>query len=73
MEVPRPGVESELQLQVYTTVTATWDPNHSCDLGHSSWQHWIPDPLIEARDQTHILMDTSWIRLCCTTMETPEQ
>ena len=25
MEVPRLGVESELQLQVYTIATATWD------------------------------------------------
>ena len=28
MEVPRPGVESELQLPVYTTATATLDPSH---------------------------------------------
>ena len=26
MEVPRPGIESELQLRAYTTGTATWDP-----------------------------------------------
>ena len=25
----------------------------------SSWQHRIPDPLSEARDQTHILTDTN--------------
>ena len=31
----------------------------------------IPDPLIEARDQTCILMDTSQIRFPCTTMGTP--
>ena len=31
-------------------------PHH--DLHHSSWQHWIPNPLSEARDQTHILMDS---------------
>ena len=30
-------------------------------LHHSSWQHRIPDPLIEARDGTHILMVTSWV------------
>ena len=38
------------------------DQSHICDLYHSSPQHWIPDPLSEARDQTHILMDT--IRIC---------
>ena len=32
------------------------------NLHHSSWQWWILNPLMEARDQTHILMDTNWIR-----------
>ena len=61
MEIPRREVESELQLQAYTTATATPDPSRVCDLHHSSWQHWVLDPLSKARDQTHILMDTSWI------------
>ena len=43
IEVPRLGVKSELQLPVYTTATATWDPSCICDLPHSSWQCWIPD------------------------------
>ena len=30
MEVPRLGVESELQLPVYTTATATKDPSRIC-------------------------------------------
>ena len=30
MQVPRPGVESELQLLAYTTATATQDPSHVC-------------------------------------------
>ena len=34
MEVPRPGVKSELQLSAYTT--ATQDPSHICELHHSS-------------------------------------
>ena len=38
MKVPRLGVESELQLPAYTTVTATRDPSHIFDLHHSSWQ-----------------------------------
>ena len=61
MEVPRLGVNSELQLPAYTTATATWDPSHICDLYHSSWQCWILNPLSEARDWTHFLMVTSQI------------
>ena len=51
------GVESEWQLPAYTTVTATQDPNRICNLHHSSQQHWILNPLSEARDGTHILTD----------------
>ena len=32
MEVPRLGVEPELQLLAYTTATAMLDPSHICDL-----------------------------------------
>ena len=52
MEVPRLGVESELQLLAYTTATATWDPSRICDPHHSSQQRWILNPLSEARDGT---------------------
>ena len=38
MEVPRLGVESQLQLPVYTTATATWYPSLLWDLLHSSQQ-----------------------------------
>ena len=41
MEVPRLGVESELQLLAYTTATATPDPSHICNLHHSSQKCWI--------------------------------
>ena len=58
-EVPRLGVESELQLPAYTTVTATRNPSRVCDLHHSSWQLQILNPLSEARDRTCILMDSS--------------
>ena len=56
MEVPRLGVESELQLPAYPTATAT--PDRSCifDLHHRSLQRQILNPLSEARDQTHVLM-----------------
>ena len=50
MEVPRLGVKWELQLPAYTTVAATPDPSHVCDLHHSSWQCQIFNPLSEARD-----------------------
>ena len=62
MEVPRLGVESELQLPACTTATATQDPRHVCDLYHSSRQRRIPNPLNEARDQTRNLMVPSQIR-----------
>ena len=52
MEVPRLGVESELQLPSYTTATAMWDLSHFCDLYHSSRQWQILNPLSEARDRT---------------------
>ena len=61
IEVPRLGVESELQLPAYTTATATRDQSRVCDPHHSSWPCWIPDPLSKARDQTCILMNTSWV------------
>ena len=57
MEIPRLGVESELQLPAYLTATTTQDLSHVCDLHHSSQQHQIPNPLSGARDQTLILMD----------------
>ena len=69
MEVPRLGVKSKLEL--LATATATAHPSHICELYHSSWQCQIPEPLSEARDQTHILMDTSQIHFCCPTRGTP--
>ena len=61
MEVPRLGVESELQLPAYATATTTQDTSYICDLHHSSQQHWILHQLNKARDRTRIFMDTSWI------------
>ena len=59
IEVLRLGLESELQLQAYTIATAMPDLSHVCKLHHSSWKHWILNPL--NKDQTCILMDTSWV------------
>ena len=58
MAVSRLRVESELELLAYTTVTAMRDLSHICDLLRSSWQYQIFNLLSEAKDRTHILMDT---------------
>ena len=69
MEVPRQGVESELQLLAYTTATATWDPSCVCSLHHSSWQRRILKPLSKGRDQTCV--DTSLVCYRWATTGTP--
>ena len=56
MEVSRLGVESELQLLVYTTATATRDPSRTYDLNHSTQQRE------QGQGSTCILTDT---RLVC--------
>ena len=58
MEVPRLGVQLELQLQAYATSTAMLALSCICDLCCSLWQCRIPDPLNEARYQTCMFMDT---------------
>ena len=49
MEVPRLGVESELQLPAYTTAT-TQDPSRIRNLRLSLLQCWILNPQSKARD-----------------------
>ena len=61
MEVPRLGVELELQLPAHTTATAAPDSRCICDLWCSLQQCWILNPLSEARNRTSTLMDTSWV------------
>ena len=63
--------ESELQPLAYHTAKTKWDVSLVCDLHHRSRQHQILDPLIEARDQTWVLMDTSWVHFHCATTGTP--
>jgi len=58
MEVPKLGVELELELPAYTTATAIQDLSHICNLHHSSYQCRILNPLSEPGDQTCVLMDT---------------
>ena len=50
MEVPKLGVELELQLPASATATLTPDLSQVCDLHHSSRQCQILNPLSEARD-----------------------
>ena len=70
MEVPRLGVELELQLQACTAATAMQDLSCVCDLHHISRQRWILNLLSKARDQTYILLDPGRICFCCTTVGT---
>ena len=60
-EVSRLRVESGLQLPGCATAIAMQYPRHVCDLHHGSWQCQILNSVREARDQTRILMDTSWV------------
>ena len=71
MEVPRLGVTLELQLSAYTTATATQDPSRICELHHSSRQHWIFNPLSEARNRSRNLMVPSRICFSCAARGTP--
>ena len=61
MEVPRLGVQLELQLLASFTATAMWNLSQVCNLFHSLWQHGIPNPLREARGRTCAFMDISWV------------
>ena len=71
-EVPRLGVELELQLLPYTTATAAQDLIHVCDL-HPSWgQCWILNPLSKARDWIWVLRNASRFRYCWATTGTPQ-
>ena len=62
MEVPRLGVQSELQLPAYATAIATSDLSCVYDLHHSSQQCQVLNPLSEARNRTCALMDAVRIR-----------
>ena len=64
MEVLRIGVQSELQLLAYATATAPSDLSCICNLYHSSWKHWILNPLSKTTSHTHNLMVPSRIHFC---------
>ena len=71
MDVLRLGDELELQLQAYATDIAMPDLSCICDWCCSLWQFWVFNLLNEARDQTHILMDTNWVRNLLSHNRTP--
>ena len=50
MQVPRLGVELEVQVLAYAIATATRDPSRIWDPYHSSWQCQILNPLSKARE-----------------------
>ena len=65
MDIPRLGVQSELQ-----------PPQHQIQAMSVTYttalqQHQILNPLNKTRDQTHNHMVPSWIRFCGATMGTP--
>ena len=70
MEAARLGVESELPLPGFAIATALQDPSLGFNLHHSPQQRWILNPLSEARDGIHILMDAGQICYHCITMGT---
>ena len=53
---------SQARGQIRAAATATRDLSGVCNLHHSSWQHRILNPLIEAREQTQVIMDASRVR-----------
>ena len=61
MEVPRLGVELELQLPAYTTATATWDWAVSVTYHAACGHAGSFNQLSKDRDPNHILMDTAQV------------
>ena len=70
MEVPRPGVESGLQLKAHATAMAIPDPSCICDLCHSLWQCQILNLLSEGLNP-HPNGDYIGSLTCWATMGTP--
>ena len=58
MEAPRLGVKSKLQLLAYSTAIAALYLRCICYLSCSLWLCQTLNPVSEARDQTHNIVDT---------------
>ena len=63
MEVPRLGVESELQLPAYATATAPLDLSHICDLHHSLQQCQTLTPLSHHENPRETVNEISFPRV----------
>ena len=66
-----PDASSQARGQIQAIAAGLCHSNAGSKLHHSSWQHQILSPLSEARNQTHILVDTSWICFQCATIQLP--
>ena len=62
MEVPRLGLNLSCSCSACATTTAALHLSRVCNLHHSSWQRLMLNPLVEARNRTCILTNTS--RVC---------
>ena len=65
-EVPRLGVEWELQLPAYARATATQDLSRVSNLHHSSRQHRIVNPQSKGRDRPSLFL-VGFVNHCATT------
>ena len=86
-EVPRLGVESELQLLAYTIATAMQDPSHICELHHStiahgntgSLTHWARPGIeptfswIQVKFVTHRATTGTWVPYFLSTEEVKQR
>ena len=72
MEIPRLGVELELQRPAYTTATVMPDMSHVWHLNCNSRQHQILNLMSEAKGQTCILINTNQVCYSLATMGTPK-
>ena len=59
VEIPRLGIELELQLLAFATDTEMWD--RAASATYTTRQCCILNPLSKARNQTCIFMDTGWV------------
>ena len=62
MAAPEAYGGSQGRGRIRATAAGLHHSHSNGNLHHSSWQCWFLNPLSKARDQTHILMDTSQVR-----------
>ena len=67
VEVSSLGVQLELQLAAYGTITSMPDPIHIFNLHHSLWQYWFQTHWVRPGTKPPILLDTSQIHFHCPT------